>query len=85
MSQGNKRKIGLIVPSSNTIMEPDFYRNLPEETTLHTARMYLEDVTAETEARMLDEYTLPAARDLATVSPDVVIFWLYQRKRTARG
>ena len=36
--------------------------------------MFLEDVTAETEARMLDEFTLPAARDLATISPDIVIF-----------
>jgi len=70
----DNRKIGLIVPSSNTVMEPDFYRNLPDGITLHTARMFLEDVTAETEARMLDEFTLPAARDLATLQPDVVVF-----------
>jgi maleate isomerase len=70
----DNRKIGLIVPSSNTVMEPDFYRSLPDGITLHTARMFLEDVTAETEARMLDEFTLPAARDLATVRPDVVVF-----------
>ncbi|MCE5209494.1 MAG: aspartate/glutamate racemase family protein [Chloroflexi bacterium] len=68
------QRIGLIVPSSNTVMEPDFYRRLPVDITLHTARMFLEDVTAEAEARMLDEFTLPAARDLATVQPDVVIF-----------
>ena len=74
MNQGNKYKIGLIVPSSNTVMEPDFYNNLPEGYTLHTARMFLKDVTSETEARMLDEFTLPAARDLATISPDIVIF-----------
>jgi maleate isomerase len=36
--------------------------------------MFLEDVTAETEARMLDEFTIPAARDLATIHPDVVVF-----------
>ena len=68
------RRIGLIVPSSNTVMEPDFYHNLPAGYSLHTARMFLEDVTAEAEARMLDEFTLPAARDLATVKPDVVVF-----------
>ena len=32
MNQGNKFKIGLIVPSSNTVMEPDFYHNLPRGT-----------------------------------------------------
>lgn len=74
METSPTRKIGLIVPSSNTVMEPDFYRNLPEGHTLHTARMFLEDVTAKTEARMLDEFTMPAARDLATVKPDVVVF-----------
>jgi maleate isomerase len=67
-------RIGLIVPSSNTVMEPDFYRNIPSQWSLHTARMFLEDVTAETEARMLDEFTMPAARDLATVHPDVIVF-----------
>jgi maleate isomerase len=67
-------RVGLIVPSSNTVMEPDFYRNLPSQWSLHTARMFLEDVTAETEARMLDEFTMPAARDLATIHPEVVVF-----------
>ncbi len=74
MQLEKSQRIGLIVPSSNTVMEPDFYRRLPVDITLHTARMFLEDVTAEAEARMLDEFTLPAARDLATVQPDVVIF-----------
>ena len=74
MQSEKSQRIGLIVPSSNTVMEPDFYRRLPVDITLHTARMFLEDVTAEAEAHMLDEFTLPAARDLATIQPDVVIF-----------
>ena len=69
-----EKRIGLIVPSSNTVMEPDFYHNLPSGWTLHTARMFLKDVNAREEAKMLDEYTLPAARDLETIQPDVVIF-----------
>lgn len=67
-------KLGLLVPSSNTVLEPDLYRGLPPACTLHTARMFLEDVTAEAEARMLDEHTLPAARQLATAAPDAVVF-----------
>jgi len=68
------RRVGLLVPSSNTVMEPDLWRALPPGATLHTARMYLEDTTPEGESRMLDEHVLPAARDLATARPDLIVF-----------
>jgi maleate isomerase len=68
------RRVGLLVPSSNTVMEPDFWRALPPNATLHTARMYLEDTTPEGEHRMLDEHVMPAARDLATARPDLIVF-----------
>jgi maleate isomerase len=68
------RRVGLLVPSSNTVMEPDLWRALPPDATLHTARMYLEDTTPEGEHRMLDEHVLPAARDLATARPDLIVF-----------
>jgi maleate isomerase len=67
-------RVGLIVPSSNTVAEVDFYRRLPPDVTLHTARMYLDEVTPEAEAVMLDEHLPGALRDLATVHPDVVVF-----------
>jgi maleate isomerase len=63
-----------MIPSSNTMMEVDFSRGLPPGTALHTARMFMADTTAEAEHRMLDEYALPAARDLGTARPDVVVF-----------
>jgi maleate isomerase len=69
-----RRRIGLMIPSSNTMMEADFTRELPAGWTLHTARMYLKDTTAAGENRMLDEFTLPAARDLGTARPHVVVF-----------
>ena len=68
------RRVGLLVPSSNTVMEPDIWAALPPGATLHTARMYLEDTTPEGESRMLDEHALPAARDLATARPDLIVF-----------
>lgn len=68
------RRVGLLIPSSNTVMEVDFYRRLPAGTTLHTGRMYMEITTPEGESLMLDEYAMPAARDLGTVRPDVVVF-----------
>lgn len=67
-------RVGLMIPSSNTMMEPDFTAGLGDEVTLHTARMFMEDTTAEGESRMLDEFALPAARDLATAHADVVVF-----------
>jgi maleate isomerase len=63
-----------MIPSSNTTMEVDFGRDLPDGTTLHTARMFLEDTTVAEENRMLDEFALPAARDLGTIRPDIVVF-----------
>jgi len=71
---GRRRRVALLVPSSNTVMEPDFARGLPAGTTVHTARMLLRDVTADAEARMLDDHTLPAAERVATVDPDLCVF-----------
>lgn len=34
-------RIGLLVPSSNTSVETEFYRLLPSEVTVHTARLLL--------------------------------------------
>ncbi|MBO8142286.1 MAG: aspartate/glutamate racemase family protein [Firmicutes bacterium] len=67
-------RLGLIVPSSNTTMEPDFYRHLAEGGAVFTARMYLKDVTVEAEEEMLDVHFPRALRDIATVNPDVVVF-----------
>ncbi len=68
------RRLGLIVPSSNTVMEVDFYRRLPPQLTLHTARMHLKETTVAGESAMLDVYLPQAVTDLATVHPEVVVF-----------
>ncbi len=49
------KRVGLLVPSSNTVMEADFYRNLPASVTVHTGRMYMESTTVQGEGLMLDE------------------------------
>lgn len=40
---GWRGRIGLVVPSTNTVNEPDFYRHLPEGVSVHTARMLLKE------------------------------------------
>lgn len=67
-------RVGLIVPSSNTVAEVDFYRRLPPGCTLHTARMHLEETTPEGEATMLDDHLPTAISDLATARPTVMVF-----------
>jgi maleate isomerase len=67
-------RVGLIVPSSNTVIEVDFYRRLPATATLHTARMRLVKTTPEGEAAMLDQHLPTAISDLGSVRPDVMVF-----------
>jgi len=68
------RRVGLLVPSSNTVMEPDLRRCLPADVTLHTGRMLLDEVTPDGERRMLDEAVMPAARALGTAEPHLTVF-----------
>jgi len=67
-------RVGLIVPSSNTVMEPDFHRRLGNIAIVSTTRIFLEDVTRDAETRMLEQ-DLPRAIDLIrTTAPDIVVF-----------
>jgi len=50
------RRIGVIVPSSNTTVEADFMRALPAGVTVHAARMFLAETTAEAERRMIYDH-----------------------------
>jgi maleate isomerase len=68
------RRLGLLLPSSGTVQEVDFYRRVPPHVTVHAARMRLPSTTEADEVRMLDAHVLPAAGDLATMRPDVVVF-----------
>ncbi|MFN8535739.1 MAG: aspartate/glutamate racemase family protein [Dehalococcoidia bacterium] len=66
------KRVGLLVPSTNSAAEPELARHLSDEMTVHTARMRM---TPEggSEA-MLDTYMPEAVADLATLKPDVVLF-----------
>lgn len=68
------RRLGVIIPSSNTVVEPDFSRNLPAGATLHCARMYLAETTEAAERVMIFNYAPQAVKDLASLQPHVVAF-----------
>lgn len=67
------RRIGLLLPSSNTTMEPDFYGMAPGDVTIHSARMLLERVTLE-ELEAMSLEALRAGALLATAGVDVLIY-----------
>lgn len=67
-------RVGLLVPSSNTTMEMDFHRELPDDIEIATARMYLPETTKEAEIVMIDKWLSRANEDIATVKPDLTVF-----------
>jgi maleate isomerase len=65
-------RIGLLAPSSNTTVEPEFYRALPEGVTLHTARLPIVTVTPESIGKMADSLD-EQSKLVATADVDVII------------
>jgi maleate isomerase len=71
MPQVTKR-IGLLVPSSNTTVEPEFYRALPADVSLHVGRLPIEQVTPDRVAEMVDPLETEAKK-LASANVDVIV------------
>jgi len=77
---GWRARLGLIVPSTNGVNEPDFYRNLPEGVELHTARMKLDEESYEDDdsddslAEMTENHLDRAAELVSDPEIDVVIY-----------
>jgi maleate isomerase len=67
-------KLGLVIPSSNTVMEVDFHRRLGTRCVINTDRIYLEQVTREAEEFMLKEELPRALRLIKTTDPHVIVF-----------
>lgn len=71
---GERGRIGLLVPSSNSTLEMDVHRLVPAGVSVHTARMYFLGAGTEGELRtMIEDYMDAALRNIATVDPDVVV------------
>jgi maleate cis-trans isomerase len=65
-------RIGLLVPSSNTTVEPEFYRARPRDVTLHTARLFLTRIAPEAILDMVAEME-NQAKLLASADVDVIV------------
>ena len=67
------RRIGVLLPSSNSVQEPDFWRVLPKHITQHVARMRLTQVETNSTLRIVEEIETES-RKLADVDVDVIVF-----------
>ena len=67
------RRIGVLLPSSSTAQEWDIGRALPDDITLHVARMRLNNVDADSTLRVVQEIESESQK-LADVDVDVIIF-----------
>ena len=76
---GYRIKFGVIVPSTNTVVEADYNRMAPHGVTFHTGRMYIEhpamDSDASFEALLVQirGSIKVAIRDVMTCKPDALI------------
>lgn len=66
-------RVGLLVPHTNTVMEPDLTRALDGRASLHVARMLLADITLDAEREMVAGARV-AAEALAGARPQVAVF-----------
>ena len=71
-TQGGARRIGLLVPSSNTTVEVEFYRALPPHISLHVARLHLTQITPESILGMVADLEAQS-RNLASADVDVIV------------
>ncbi|WP_316980129.1 maleate cis-trans isomerase family protein [Shumkonia mesophila] len=69
---GFRGKIGLIVPSTNTVNEPEFYRMAPNGVSIHTARIKLLGKATVESYHAMGAETERAAAELATAEVDVI-------------
>jgi len=71
---GWRGRIGLLVPSINTTMETEFWRIAPEGVSVHSARIAGGRHGTPEELRGMEAASKQAARDIAMVEPDVVVY-----------
>ena len=76
---GYRARIGVVVPSTNTIVEPEFHLMAPPGVTVHTGRIYIEQPDMHDDAaqqRMFDQVNASleqAIRQVTSCRPDHLI------------
>ena len=71
---GWRGRIGLVSPSTNTTLEPEFWRLVPDGVSVHTARVYQSGPQEPSTYRRMADDIATAATLLATAEVDVIAF-----------
>ena len=71
---GWRARIGLILPSVNLVMEPEFNRMAPEGVSIHASRVLVMGKPSVESYMSMAEATARAAEELVTAEPDVVAY-----------
>jgi len=71
---GWRGRIGLLVPSINTTIEPEFWQLAPEGVSVHSARMDVGGQGTPEALREMEHVAKRAASDVAMTKPDVVVY-----------
>lgn len=72
MASATLRRIGSLVPSSNTVQEIEFRRALPDWISLHTTRLTLTQIDADSTKQIVAELE-SESRKLADADVDVIV------------
>lgn len=78
-SLGYRLKAAVLAPSTNTIVEPDYYSMAPYGVTFHMGRIYIEDPKISNNSgfenllSQVRESMARAIKDVVTCEPDVII------------
>lgn len=78
-TQGWRRKFGVLGPSTNTIVQPDFEAMRPIGVTNHYSRIFtpnakaIDDAAARTATEVIGSNTLDAVRSVMTCEPDYLV------------
>lgn len=76
---GYRVKFGVIIPSTNTVVEADYNRMAPPGVTFHAGRMYIEQPALDSDAAFeailvqIRQSIQTAIRDVTTCKPDYLI------------
>src|SRR5215470_2982839 len=76
---GYRMKFGVIVPSTNTVVEADYNRMAPHGVTFHSGRMYISQPALDSDAAFeallgeIRQARATAVRDVVTCKPDYIV------------
>lgn len=71
---GWRARIGLMVPSINTTMEPEFWGMAPEGVSVHTARIAGGRLGTPDELRSMEKEARLSAARVANTEPDILVY-----------